>query len=92
MESWHHTVARVKEKCCLGWIRRRNGQGNWCLSSSVRWQWPQNGKERGGYKSEAEGKTEITLGILEVTGRVMEKYRKVKKEEAIFEGRGELGF
>lgn len=85
MGSWH-TVVRVKGKCCLGWIRRRNGQGSWWLSSSVRWQWLQNGKERGGYKSEAEGGLEITLGILEVTGRVMEKHRKVKKEEAIFQG------
>lgn len=32
------------------------------------------------------------LGILEVTGQVIEKHRKVNKEEAIFEGRGELVF
>lgn len=35
---------------------------------------------------------EITLGILEVTGRVMDKPGKVKREEAVSKGRGELGF
>lgn len=45
------------------------------------------------YEMSQKLEVEITLRILEVwvTGRMMEKYRKVQREEAILEGRGEFG-